>query len=180
MAFERGGQRVLRQRRKVLQHVNGVVVFDPVADRNGPILRRACPDDNLVNARIDDLPLAHRTAHRVGKQLIGSRIPPDEINGGADHIAPGSGDDGVCLRMDAAAEFVPLTGGNMQRLARADAQIAAVPAAAGRPVVAGGNNFVVADNNGAVFAPKAGGTLQNGIGNIKVIILLTRALLQLY
>ena len=60
----------------------------------------------------------------------------------------------------------------MQRLAGADTQIAAVAPAAGRAVVAGGDDLVVSYDDCAVLPAQARGPLENGIGYIQIIILL--------
>ena len=52
--------------------------------------------------------------------------------------------------MDGAAELIAFAAGNSQLLPDAVAQLVAVDPAPGCAVVAGGNDFVVADNDGAI------------------------------
>ena len=84
---------------------------------------------------------------------------------------PGSADNAVCLRVYGAAELIALTLWNAELFAHAFSQIRAVLPAAGGAVLAGGDDLVVADDYRAVFAAQAGGTLQNGVGYIKIVIL---------
>ena len=160
------------QRCCFLQHEDGIVILDPVADRDGPVFCLRGPDHDLLDAGVDDLPFAHRAAHRVAEQLVGAGIPADQIDRRADHVPPRGRDDGVRLGMDAAAQLVALAGGDVQGFAGADPQVAAVAASARRAVVAGRDDFVVAHDNGAVFPPKTGRALQNRVGDVEVIVLL--------
>ena len=54
----------------------------------------------------------------------------------------------------------------------AAAQIHAVLPAPGGAVVAGGEDLVVADDDGSVFAPQAGGALQHALGDIQIVVFL--------
>ena len=109
------------------------------------------------------------------QQLVGAGVAADQIDRCPDHVPPRRGDDGVGLGVHAAAELVALAGGNLQRLPRADPQIAAVAPPAGRPVVAGGDDLIVAHNDRAVLAPQTGGPLKNGVGNVQIVVLLAGA-----
>ena len=78
----------------------------------------------------------------------------------------------ILLSMNGAAKLIAFARGNVQLLSRAAAEIRAVSPAAGRAVVAGGNDLVVSHDDGAVFAPQAGGAFQNGIGDVEIVVLL--------
>ena len=133
------------------KHEDGVVVFNPVTDGNGAVLRGGHPDDDLIDPCIDDLTLAHGTAHCVIEQLVCPGVTAYQIDRGSNHITSGCGDDGVCFCVDTAAELIALTGGDMQSLTGANSQITAVTSAAWRTVVAGGDNLVIAYDDGTVW-----------------------------
>ena len=84
----------------------------------------------------------------------------------------------VWTRMtNTAAELVALAGGDVQLFPGAAAEVRAVAAAARSAVIARGDDFVVAHDNGAVFAAQTGGALQNGVGDVKIIVLLAGAVI---
>ena len=74
--------------------------------------------------------------------------------------------------MDAAAELVPLSGGNVQLAPGAAAEIGAVVPSARCAVVAGGDDFVVAHDDRAELPPETGAALQSGLGNVEIVIFL--------
>ncbi|MPM15077.1 hypothetical protein SDC9_61443 [bioreactor metagenome] len=77
--------------------------------------------------------------------------------------------------MDRAAQLISLARGNIHGIPGAIAQIYAVGAAAGRAVITGGHNFVIAHNDGPVAAPQAGGALQYRFRDVQIIIFLVDA-----
>jgi len=154
-----------------------VVIFYPVADHDSPVLGRCYADDHLFNTGIYYLALAHGAAHGIRQKLICGGIPAHKVDGGTYHITSGGGDDGVGLGVDTAAKLVTLTGGDLQALTGAYAQIAAVSSASGGAVIAGGDDLIGAHDDGTVLASKAGGALQNGVCNIQIVILFTGAVI---
>ena len=102
---------------------------------------------------------------------------PDEVERAADHVAPRGGDDGIGLGVDAAAELIALTAGDVELLAVAVAELRAVDAAARRAVVAGGEDLVVLDDDCAVFAPQAGRAVEHRVGNVEIVFVLAHALI---
>ena len=100
----------------------GVVVFDPVAYGDGFVFFFSAADNHLVDAGVDDLALAHGAAHGVLVQ-IAVGLSAYEVERGTDHVAAGGGDDGIGFCVDAAAELIALTGGDLQFLSHAAAQV---------------------------------------------------------
>ena len=152
---------------------NGVVVFYPFGDGNRPKRIGPRSNDDLLNASIDDLALAHGAGHGVGKQGVGFGVPADQIESRPDHIPPGGGDDGIRFRVYAPAEFIALTGGNIQGFAGTDPEIGTVFSSSGSTVIACGYDLIVTNDQSAVFAPKTGGSFQNRICNVQIVILFT-------
>src|SRR5699024_3786553 len=95
-----------------------------------------------------------------------------QIERAAQHVAPGGGDDGVGLRVHAAAELVALPGGDAKLIAGTAAELRTVHAAARRAVIARGDDLVIAHDDGAVFPPHAGGAVEHRVGDVEVILLL--------
>ena len=157
---------------------NGVVMLDPFRDGDDAVGVSPRSDHDLMDPGIDDLPFAHGTGHGVGKQFVGPCVTPDKIECGADHVAPGSGNDRGGLRMDASAQLVPLAGGNVQRLPGTDPYIGTVFSAPRGTVVTGGDDFVIPDDQCAVLSPQAGRTLQNGVCNTQIIIMFAGSVIQ--
>ena len=112
----------------------------------------------------------------VQKLAVGGAAP-DEVERAADHVAPRGGDDGIGLGVDAAAELIALTAGDVELLAVAVAELRAVDAAARRAVVAGGEDLVVLDDDCAVFAPQAGRAVEHRVGNVEIVFVLAHALI---
>ena len=92
--------------------VQTVVILQPRGDRNGGVLILGVADNHGGDPGVDDLPLAHGAGIGVGNQLSGGILPPYQIQSGPDHVVAGGGDNSVCLRMDAAAELIPLPPGD--------------------------------------------------------------------
>ena len=149
-----------------------VVLIDPILHGCDGVVRGAIADDHLFDACVDDQAPAHGTAGGVLKQLAGLGVPPCQIERGAQGLAAGGGDDGVCLGMDAAAQLIPLAGGDAQLLPGTAAQIDAVAPSSGRTVISGGDDLVVLDDDGAVVPAEAGGTFQHCLSNVQIVVLL--------
>lgn len=97
------------------------------------------------------------------------------VEGGAQGLAAGGGDDGVGLGVDGAAQLVPLPGWDVQRLAGAVVQIHAVAPPAGGAVVASGDDLVALDENGPIAPAQAGGAPGHRLGDVQIVILLVDA-----
>ena len=106
------------------------------------------------------------------EQLAALGLPSGQIEGGPQGVPPCGGDDGVHLRMDRAAQFIPLSAGHIHGLPSAVAQIHAVLPPPGRAVVPGGNDLVVLDDDGSVAPPQAGGALQHRLRDVQIVVLL--------
>jgi hypothetical protein len=65
-------------------------------------------------------------------KLFCPRVSAYKVKGSANHIVAGSGDNGVSLGVDRAAELVSFTAGDIQFFAHAKARVAAVFASARR------------------------------------------------
>ena len=74
-----------------------------------------------------------------------------------------------------SVNFPDLAARHLQRLAGAKAHVHAVFPPTGGAVVAGGNDLVVLDDDSAVDPAQTGGTLQNGLGDVQVVVLLADA-----
>ena len=105
---------------KVLLHIKDGIFRGSVADHHG------------ADAGVDDHAAAHIAGACVMYQLAGGVVQHGQIEGAAQHLLPGSGDDAVLLRMDAAAKLIALAPGDAQLLPAAGAKVAAVGPSAGR------------------------------------------------
>lgn len=72
--------------------------------------------------------------------------------------------------MDGPAEFVSGSLWDIHGLAFADIQVNAIGLASWGSVEAGGDNFIVFNNNRAIFAAYAGASLGYGFRNIQIIL----------
>ena len=107
-----------------------------------------------ADAGVDDQPAAHGAGGGAGDQLAGFGVLAGHVEGGPQHLAAGGGDDGVGLRVDGAAQLIPLPGGNVHGLPGAVAQVHAVFPPPGGAVVAGGHNLVPEGAVKALFVNK--------------------------
>ena len=92
------------------------------------------------------------------------------------HFGPGKGDavygglnDDVLFRMEAAADFVPLSGRHAELFAEA-ADIKAVGDLGGRTVVAGGEDSLVLDGDGPDHAAQAGRAFRHEVGDVHEVV----------
>ena len=125
-------------------------------------------------------PTAHGAGGRFRIIAAGGGVAPDKIERRAHHVAPRGGNDGVCLGVDAAAELVPLSGGDVQLAPGAAAEIGTVAPSARGAVVAGGDDLVVTHDDRAELPPETGAALQSGLGNVEIVILLAAAVVHGY
>ena len=149
-----------------------IVVVDPVLHFDGTVFGGGIADDDALDTGVDDQAAAHGAGGGVGDQLAVLGVAAGHVQGGAQGVLTGGRNDAVGLGVDAAAQLVALAGGDVQCFAGAVFQIGAVLAATGGAVVAGGNDLVVLDDDGAVDAAQAGGPLQNGLGDIQIVVFL--------
>ena len=77
--------------------------------------------------------------------------------------------------MDGTAELITFATGDGQLLPDAVAQLVAVDPAPGCAIVAGCNDFIVTDNDGAIVTAAAGGALQNGLGDVEILVCFNNA-----
>ena len=154
---------------------DGVVVKDPFLHIDDIICRLGPADDDLGQAGVDDHAAAHGAWLQARQQFAAGNLPRDDIHRTADALAARGGDDRVRLGVNAAAELVPLAGGDIQTVTDTVAQLGAVAAAAGRAVVACGDDLVVADDQCAVGSAQAGGSLQNRFCYIELVVFLINA-----
>jgi hypothetical protein len=80
----------------------------------------------------------------------------------------GSLDDRILLRMEASAEFMPLSGRDALFLAKAT-DVKAVLQSGWCPVVSGGQNLFVFHEEGTYLSSQAGGALSHKVGDIDKI-----------
>ena len=109
------------------------------------------------------------------EQLAGLGLPSGQVQGGAQGVPAGGGNDGVHLRVDRAAQLIPLAAGDPHGLPGAAAQIHAVLPAPRGPVVAGGDDLIVIHDDGPIAPAQAGGALQHGLRDVQIVIFLVDA-----
>ena len=154
--------------------------MDPVLHPDHGVFPLGVADDHPGHARVDDDPAAHGAGGGIVEEAAVLGLPPGQIEGGAQGVPPGGGDDGVHLRVDGAAQLVPLAGGDVHGLPGAIAQVHAVFSAPGRAVIAGGDDLVVLDDDGPIAPAQAGGALQHRFGDVQIVILFVDAVHSLY
>ena len=143
-----------------------------IQDIMNGILRLCVADNDALDTCIDNHTTAHVAGAGIGNQCTCLGIAHGQIKGSADHLASGGCDNGILLGMDTAAQLIALATGNTQLLTTADTQVTAVGTSAGRTVIAGRNDLIILNDDGADVVAQAGGTLQNGLGDIEIIIML--------
>ena len=105
----------------------------------------------------------------------GLPITAHQVQGAAHHVPAAGGDNGVGLGVDAAAQLIPLSPGDLHGLTGAEAHVHAVLPATGRTVVAGGDDLVVLHDDRAVAPAQAGGPLQHRLGDVQIVVFLADA-----
>ena len=83
--------------------LDGLVVLDPVLHVHHGVFGGGVANDDLGNAGVDDVPAAHGAGGGVVQQLPRDGVPAAEVEGAADALAAGGGDDGVGLCVDGTA-----------------------------------------------------------------------------
>ena len=124
--------------------------------------------DALLDAGIDHKSSADDA--RSGICVPSVLLQSDDVDGAANHIAAGSGDDGVHLRVTAHAEFIPLSFGNIQLFSLAEPTIDTVGFSPRRSVVPSRDDFVVVHNDRAVTAPQAGASSGYCLCDIEIVL----------
>ena len=128
------------------------------------------PDDDLFDTGVDDHALAHGAAHGIGQQRIVLAAAAGKIDRGADHIPAGCGNDGIGFRVNAAAQLITLSGGDVHRFPGTFSDVGTVESSARGTVIAGGDDLIVSHDDGTVFSSQTGGAFGNGIRDIQIII----------
>ena len=127
------------------------------------------PNHHPADARVDDEPAAHGAGGGAGNEFPGGRVLAGHVEGGPEGLAPGGGDDGVGLRVDRAAQLVPLPRRDVQGLPGSVVQVHTVLSPPGGPVVPGGDNLIALDDDGPIVPPQAGGALRHRFRNVQVL-----------
>ncbi len=78
--------------------------------------------------------------------------------------------------MHRTAHFITLTAGNIKPLPHTVAEVNAILTVSGGAVVACRNNAVVLDDDSAVISAQTGSSLQHGLSNVEIIIVLVTPL----
>ena len=144
----------------------------PTLDVDGGVFVVGVADYNGGNACVDYHSLAHGAWLNIAVKLTCFCVVTGKVNGSINGVASGGGNDGVCLGMNASAQFIALTLGDIQLFTGAVAQIAAVQAASGSAHIACGNYLVIFYDYSAEIPAQAGASFKNGLGDIKVIVYL--------
>ena len=146
-----------------------LVIIDPFLHISDSESSRGAAHDHFLDAGVDDDALAHGAGDCICESPIAG-FPAHQIQGTADHIPAGGGNDGVGLGMDTAAQLVPLTGGHLEGFPAAEPQVSAVFSASGGTVVPRGDDLIVAHDDGAVPPADAGRAVEDGISDIQIVI----------
>ena len=143
---------MMRKISAVFARSQRIIVYDPVVYIHDTDPVFADSNDDLLDSGIDNHFFAHRAGHGIGKQRIGYPVAPDKIQRGANHVSAGSGNYGIRFRMYAPAQLIALSGGDVQFFPCAAADVGTVLPPPGSTVIAGRNDFVIADDNCAVLS----------------------------
>ena len=72
--------------------------------------------------------------------------------------------------MNTSAHFISFAAGDTQFFSHAVVEVVAVLSASGSAVVACGNDFIVAHDDGAILTAQTGRTMQDSIGDVQVVV----------
>ena len=145
-------------------------MLNPVCGLNDIVMRRILPDDDLLNAGIQNQALAHGAGLHCAVQPVGFGVMTGEVERGAEQIGAACADDCVHFRMDAAAQLIALTPRNLHPLTVAEIQITAILPPARCAVVAGRDDLVMLDNDGAEFPAQACAARTDRLGNVQIVV----------
>ena len=110
--------------------------------------------DAASDTGVRDKPPADDAGGRIRIRPV--TFQTDDIDGAANHVASSGGDDCVLFGVYSDTQFVSFALGDVQLLAFAEASVDTVGFAARRSVVAGGDDFVVIDDNRTIAPAQAG------------------------
>lgn len=125
------------------------------------------------DACIDNQPAAHDAGSGIGIGLIG--LKACDINRSANHVPAGGRNNRVGFGVNGYTEFVAFPFGYVHLFPLTELTVDAVRFAAGSAVVAGGYDFIMIDDDGAIAAPKAGAASGNLFGNVEIILVFADA-----
>ena len=148
----------------------GIVVEHPVPHNDGLIVGGAAADDHPVDTGVYYHALAHGAGVHVVDQFPAFGLTAGKIHGGAYHLVSRGAYNGVRLGVNRTAELISLASRDLHFLPEANSEVDAVFTPSRRAGISGGNDLVVFDDYGAEIAAKAGAPLENGLGNVKIII----------
>lgn len=149
-----------------------VVIVDPFGDVVDGEIPVCLAHDYAADPGIYHHALAHHTGACSGDYASGYRIGADYIKVRAEHMFPCCGDDRVCLGVNGTAELVSFAAGDVETVAEAFSEIAAVHSAAGSTVVAGGDYGVVFDNYRPIAFSQAGAPFGYGLCYVEIVVCL--------
>ena len=125
------------------------------------------------DACVDDEPAAHDAGSGIGIGFIG--LKACDINCSANHVPAGGRNNRVGLGVYGYAQLVAFAFGDVHLFPFAELPVDAVGLAPGCAVVAGGYDFVMIDDDGAIAAPKAGAASGDFFGDVEIIQVLADA-----
>ena len=131
---------------------------------NNTVIVFGIADNHVRDAGIDYHAFAHRATVGIFNILAGVTFNPDQIQRAAEHFIAGTADNGICLGVDAPAKLIAFTARYIHFGANAEIYVCAVFTPAGRADIAGGNYFVILDDDRAVPPAKASASLSNNFG----------------
>ena len=123
LAQAAGGDRICRRSIAGFP-VKGTVVFNPILYIQGGEIIGRVADYHSGNTGVDDQTFAHGAGVGVGHQPAVCGFNSHQIQGGADHFAAGSVDNGVGFGVDRPAKLISLPAGNIHLFPQAVAEIA--------------------------------------------------------
>lgn len=147
-----------------------VVVFDPILHVDGAVVLLVVADDDSLDARVDDLPLAHHAAACPGHDRAVLGGDTGHVQRRAQHFVIGRRNDGIRLGMKRAAHLIALAAGDVQLVADAGAQIGAVLPPARRAVITGRNDDVILHNDRAEMPTHTGASLRDSLRDVQVVV----------
>lgn len=113
------------------------ILLNPLSHINFPKSIRRVTHYDTADASIDNETFTHGAAASIRYELSALRLFPDQKKSGAKHIAPGGGNDGVSLRMNAAAKLISFAARNIQLHRVPISQIRTISPSSGRAYISG-------------------------------------------
>ena len=133
--------------------------------RKGNVFRCSVDHSDAANdTGVCDKPPADDAGGRIRIRPV--TFQTDDIDGTANHVASSGGDDCVLFGVYSDTQFVSFALGDVQLFTFAEASVDTVGFAARRSVVAGGDDFVVIDDDGAITPAQAGAAGSHFAGDV--------------